>query len=206
MKNLFLTTVALFVLSAPGAAQAQQWFDFNGQALTPDAIGGTLEMVSTITNDGSIETPLPLTGSISDRYTLVINGLQLLSDDGTMQMYAGGTIQIIEDDTTPADFGDMSTFSDGTVILEGTIQQFARIDFGVGGLVSGEGSVDWTGGSRINEIAPADRLAWALVVSISTRASVLIDGYDENWNGKVEPGDPIVSDGATTWGQLKKTY
>lgn len=204
MKNLLLTALAVIALAVPSTASAAQWFDYNGQALVPDAIGGTLSMYSIITNDGSIETPIPLTGSISDRYTLVITDLELLSDDGTIQTYAGGSIQIIEDDATAANFGDTTSFTDGTVILEGTIQQFTRIDFGFS--QSGEGSVDWTGGTRIDEIAPADRLAWAIVASISNRASVLEPGFDENWNGKVEPGDPIVSEGTSTWGQLKKSF
>ena len=205
MKNLLLTALAALVLAAPGTAAAQsQWFDFNGQALLPDAVGGTLTMVSKITNNGTVDTPLPLTGNIGDRYTLVISGLELTSDNGTQQDYVGGTIQIIEDDATLADFGDQSTFTDGTVILEGTFSQFIRLDFGT--LQSGSGSVDWTGGTRLGEIAPADQLGWAFVVSISNRSSVLEPGYDENWNGKVEPGDPIVDTQVQTWGQIKRSY
>lgn len=205
MKNLLLTALAAVVLAAPATAPAQsQWFDFNGQTLLPDAVGGTLTMVSKITNNGTVDTPLPLSGVINDRYTLVISGLQLLSDDGVNQTYSGGTIQIIEDDATPADFTDASSFSDGIVILEGSFTQFTRSDFG--SLQVGNGSVDWTGGSRIDEIAPADRLAWAFVVSISNRASVLEPGYDENWNGKVEPGEPIVDADVQTWGQIKRSY
>lgn len=205
MKNLLLSALAAVVLAALAIASAQsQWFDFNGQTLLPDAIGGNLTMVSKITNNGTVDTPLPLTGVINDRYTLVISGLQLLSDDGINQTYSGGTIQIIEDDATLADFADQSSFTDGTVILEGTFTQFVRVDFGT--IQSGSGTVDWTGGSRIDEIAPADRLGWAFVVSISNRSSVLEPGYDENWNGKVEPGDPIVDADVRTWGQIKRNY
>lgn len=204
MKNLLLTALAALVLAVPMTASAQQWFDFNGQTLLPAAIGDDLTMVAKITNNGSIDTPIPLTGTIVDRYTLVITGLQLLSDDGTYQNYSGGTIQIIEDDGTLADFGDQGTFTDGTVILEGTFDQFVRTDFGV--LQSGSGTVNWNGGSRIDEIAPADRLGWAFVTSISNRSTVTEPGYDENWNGKVEPEDPIVDGEVRTWGQLKRTY
>lgn len=204
MKNLLLTALAALVLAAPMTASAQQWFDFNGQTLLAPAVGGDLTMYAKITNNGTIDTPLPLVGNAVDRYTLVITGLQLLSDDGTNQIYSGGTIQLIEDDATLADFGDPTSFTDGTVILEGSFDQFVRTDFGF--LQSGSGTVNWTGGSRVDEIAPADRLGWAFVVSISNRSTVTEPGFDENWNGKVEPSDPIVSDDARTWGQIKRDF
>jgi hypothetical protein len=205
MKNLLLMSLAALVISLPGTAAAQsQWFDFNGQALLPGGVGGTLTMVAKITNNGSIETPLPLTGDVNDRYTLVIEGLELITDSGTQQDYAGGTISLYEDDGTLADFGDATTFSDGTAILTGTFDQFRRVDFG--SLQSGAGTVNWTGGTRLGEIAPADQLGWAFVVSISNRATVTLEGYDENWNGKVEPSDPIVDNEVRTWGQLKRNY
>ena len=205
MKNLLLTALATLVLVAPVTASAQsQWFDFNGQTLLPAGVGGTLTMVAKITNNGSIETPLPLTGNINDRYTLVITGLMLMADDGTNQTYSGGTIALYEDDATLADFSNQATFSDGVAILEGTFTQFTRVDFGT--LQSGAGTVNWTGGTRLGEIAPADQLGWAFVVSISNRSTVLEPGYDENWNGKVEPGTPIVDNDVRTWGQLKRVY
>ncbi len=205
MKNLLLTSLAALVISIPGTAAAQsQWFDFNGQALLPAGVGGTLTMVAKITNNGSIETPLPLTGDVNDRYTLVIEGLELITDSGTQQDYAGGTISLYEDDGTLADFGDAATFSDGTAILTGTFDQFRRVDFG--SVQSGAGTVNWTGGTRLGEIAPADQLGWAFVVSISSSATVTLEGYDENWNGKVEPSDPIVDNEVRTWGQLKRNY
>ncbi len=63
--------------------------------------------------------------------------------------------------------------------------------------------MDWNGGSRLDDIAPVDQLGWPFLSGISARATVVEDGYDEQWDGKVEPLDPIVDVTPMSWGAVK---
>jgi hypothetical protein len=94
---------------------------------------------------------------------------------------------------------------DGTAILSGDVVSLQRTMFtSEMGTVSGV--VDWTGGTRLGEIAPADRLGWAFLSGVSTRSTVTEPGYDENWDGKVEPQTPIVPNDQNNWGEVKSQY
>lgn len=202
LKKVLLLTLAVTVMSA-GAASAQQWFDFNGQVLLPAGVGGDLTLYGVVNNNDQVDTPLPLDFS-SFEYTIVIEGLTFLST-GFTEQYAGGTVTIYEDAGTAADYTMPSTFSDGTALLVGNVVSLGRSMFtSSSGSVSG--SVDWVAGSRLDEIAPADRIGWALVSGVSTRTTVTLPGYDENWDGKVEPQDPIVPTDAHSWGEVKSSY
>lgn len=211
MKQWLPVLLAVTLLGANPAA-AQQFFDFNGQALVPTMVGDDLVMYSIIVNNGQVDTPLPLDFA-NYEYTLVITGLELLVD-GSTQSYGGGTITIYEDDTTLADYGNVGTFVDGTPLLIGDVLSFSRTIFFVSsGTGTGNGLVDWIGGADsgttgcgcgIDDIHPADRLSWALVTGIS--GSNALPGWDENWDGKVEPQVPIVGAEVTSFGRLKAGF
>ena len=70
-------------------------------------------------------------------YTYIMDGLVSLGttvqSGGTMFSYTtyydGGTFRIYCDDTPDADFADMSTFTDGTLILEGTFSGFHIVTY-----------------------------------------------------------------------------
>lgn len=188
---------------AVGPASAQQYFDFNAQVLVPTTIGGDLTLYGVINNNGQIDTPLPLDFA-NYEYTIVVTNLTLLST-GFTQQYAGGSVAIYEDTSTPADYGSTATFSDGVAILSGDLVSLGRTMFtSSNGSVSG--TVDWTGGTRLSEIAPADRLGWSFLSGVSTRTTVTLAGYDENWDGKTEPQVPIVPTEDPDWGQVKSRF
>jgi hypothetical protein len=65
--------------------------------------------------------------------------------------------------------------------------------------------VDWTGGTQLGEIAPADQLGWAFVTGIGG-GSTVEPGYDENWDGKVEPQEPIVGSEIGSFGAIKSRF
>ena len=203
MKKLLLIMALVVVVGAPGLASAQQWFDFNGQTLLPTVVGDALTSYTVVNNNGIIATPLPLDFD-NFEYTIVITGLTMDIDNGDLggKTFSGGMIALYEDNTTVADYSNPGTFTDGTALLTGTFQIFNRIMFSSSS-GSGNGTVDWTGGTQIGEFAPADQLNWTFVVAISNRASVTVPGYDENWDGKVEPIEPVVSSESTSVGQLK---
>ena len=201
MKKIVLTALIACAVLAPGAASAQQWFDFNGQALLPAAIGEDLTLYAVINNNDQIDTPLPLDFA-NFEYTLVVTGLTLLTDNGGGgQTYGGGTIAIYQDAATAADFTSPATFMDGSTLLSGDLSSLNRTAFSSLGSVAG--TVNWTGGDNLGDLAPADRLGWAFLSSISNRSTVTEPGYDENWDGKVEPSDPVVGVEVESWSSIK---
>ena len=70
----------------------------------------------------------------------------------------------------------------------------------------GAGTVNWTGGNNINDIAPEDQTGWVFVVGTNSASSTLEPGYDEVWDGKVEPQNPIVGTDNLTWDALKAMF
>ena len=203
MKKLLLVLAIAGIVAAPGLASAQQLFDFNGQALLPSGIGDNVMAYLPVDDAGVIDTPIPLDFA-NFEYTFVVMA-PLSVESGASQTYGAGTIVLYEDDATPADYSNPATFSDGTAILSGTFYDFTRTMF-TASLGSGSGNVDWTGGTRLGEIAPADQAGWAFLVSISTRSTVTEPGYDENWDGKVEPLEPVVPTEESSMSEFKTRH
>ena len=203
MRRMLALLIAAAVLAVAPTAQAQQFFDFNGQALLPTQLGGSLTMYSVVTNNNQVATPIALDFT-NYQYTLVVTNL-VWTGAGATQTYAGGTIVLYEDAGTAADYSNVATFTDGVAILSGSVVTLNRTMF-TANLGNASGLVDWTGGTRIGEIAPVDRLSWAFLTGISNRSTVTVPGYNENWDGKVEPQSPIVPTEACSFGALKGEY
>jgi hypothetical protein len=200
--RITLLVLALLLMAVP--ASAQQLFDFLGQTVVPAGAGGMLNMDSIVRDPSPGTTPIPLDFA-NFEYTLVITNLMLVSGDGSIaspQNYANGTLAIYEDNGTAADYANPATFVDGTAILIGTINQLNRTMF-TPTLGSAAGTVDWNGGSRLDDIAPVDQLGWPFLTGISARAEVVEDGYDEQWDGKCEPDHDIVDVTPMSWGSVK---
>lgn len=203
MKNRLMTTLLLSAVVAIAApVSAQQLFDFNGQAVVPDVVGGSLSLHAVVLDAAPATTPIPLDFA-NFEYTLVVTGLTL-DVDGITQVYSNGVIALYEDAATAADFSSTGTFTDGTAILTGAVTDLNRTMF-TSTLGSVLGHVDWTGGTRVGELAPVDRLAWPLLSGVNASASQTEPGFDENWDGKVEPQEPIAND-EIGFGQLKRDF
>ena len=203
--RITLLLMALLLIAVP--ASAQQLFDFLGQTVVPGAAGGMLNMDSIVRDPSPATTPLPLDFA-NFEYTMVITNLQLISGDGTTaspQNYANGTLTLFEDNGTAADYANPATFSDGTAILIGTITTLNRTMFTLT-LGSAAGWVDWVGGTHLDDIAPVDQIGWPFLSGISARSTVIEPGYDEQWDGKVEPEEPIVDTEDMSMGSLKAIY
>lgn len=204
MKNLIkglLITAA--VLSVPVAASALQLFDFNGQADVPTVVGGTLSMYSIVYDASPIDTPIPLDFA-NYQFTIVISGL-VLDINAIPQVYSGGTLTIYQDNGTAADFANTATFTDGTAILVGNITNLTRIKFTLT-LGSVNGSLDWVGGTRLDDIAPWNQAGWAVNSGINSMSTNVLPGFDEQWDGKVEYGEDIVDTEPSTWGGVKALF
>ena len=191
------------ILTITGGVPAAQLFDFDGQATVPETAGGTLELLATIVNGGQVGTPLPLDPS-SFEYTIHVSNV-VLGAPGNPQSYLTGDVALYEDAATPADFANPSTFSDGTAILVGEIVGVERtmVTTSLGTVVA---VVNWTGGTRVDDFAPADQLGWAFLVSIDRFPSNVVPGYDERWDGKVEPWQEVVPTQTSSWGRVKSRF
>ena len=200
-SRITLLALALLLMAVPAAAQ--QLFDFLGQTAVPVG-AGVLNMDSVVRDPAPGTTPIPLDFA-NYEYTLVITNLSLVSGDGSIvnpQSYSNGTLVIYEDNTTAADYANPATFSDGTAFLIGTINTLNRTMY-TPSLGSASGTVDWNGGSNLDDIAPVDQLGWPFLSGISSRVDNVEAGYDEEWDGKCEPLEPIVDVTPMSWGSVK---
>ncbi len=204
MKNLMMILLVVAVgVMMPGGASAQQLFDFNGQALLPSAVGDALTMYGEVFDASPAATPIPLDFT-SYQFTVVVTGL-VLDADGMTQSYSGGTVTLFQDAGTAADFADLSTFTDGTAILIGTITTLSRTMFPTG-IGSVAGAVDWHGGTRLDDIAPEDQADWGFFSGVNSGVNQTLPGFDEMWDGKIEPREPIVDNEVSSFGSIKALF
>ncbi len=203
-KRLLVMAIVSLAFLLPGAAMAQQVFDFYGMALLPSAVGESLTMYSEVRDASPLfTTPLPLDFDNYD-YTLVVSDL-VLDVDANPQVYSNGSLTIYQDAVTVADYTDPSSFTDGLPILTGVITSLNRWVF-TATMGNAMGTVDWIGGSNINDIAPEDQAGWAFLCPINLNAASVEPGYDEVWDGKVEPESPIVGIDKVSWDELKAMF
>lgn len=203
MMKTMITLILLGQAILSTAALATQMFDFDAQVVMPEGVGGTATVYGKIVNGDAVAAPLPLDFA-NHQYTLVITGLTLDSL-GATSLFAGGAVAIYEDAATPADWANPTTFADGTLVLAGTLGVFQRTMV-TSSLGSGAGSVDWSGGSLLDLLAPADRTGWPLLTAVSRAATQVLPGYSERWDGKVEPQEDVVSTEQRSWSELKAEY
>jgi len=195
--------LALIATLIAASAPAAQLFDFDAQAVVPTTVGAEVIMRGRIVNGNAVPTPIPLDFA-NYEYTIVVAGLTLISAAPT-SVFAGGSVTIYQDATTPADWTNPASFADGTAILSGSLASFSRTMF-TATLGSGAGLVDWDSGSRLNDLAAADRLGWPLLTSVSQAPNQVQPGYTERWDGKVEPTSPVVATRTNSWSLLKASY
>ena len=71
--KIFATWMALAALTVASGAFAAEPpnFDFNGYAIIPAGVGGTLTLRSVLTNNGVVPTPIPLDFS-TQQHTIVV--------------------------------------------------------------------------------------------------------------------------------------
>lgn len=164
-------------------------------------------MYATVGDPAPFTTPLPLDFA-NYEYTIVISGLTLVTD-AFPEVYAGGMITLYQDNGTAADPAMPATFTDGEAMLVGTLSLdlFHMSDVIPSNQTgNGTGNVDWTGGTHLNDFAVADQDGWTFVVATNAGSALLADGFDEVWDGKVEPEGIIVDTDKVTWDQLKSWF
>jgi hypothetical protein len=197
--------MALVALGMTPGAQAADPpnFDFNGYAIVPAAIGGTLTMRSVLTNNGVVPTPIVL-DFVNYQYTLVVVGT-LASAAGIAQNYNPASIQMWENlksTGTAADYAIPATFTDGTLILSGVFDgNLIRNKFttNLGNFV---GKVNFNAGSRLGDLATPT--GWPFGGGWSRSISGIPSGYQENWDGKIDLAPVAVA--PQQWGGVKELF
>ncbi len=216
----------MLILTVPALAQVEFTFEgFAAYTPGPDMTGAMLTVYGIANPPASAPTPVPVDFG-NNEYTVAVTGM-VSTDyvfDGvnlTKQMvFAGGTIGIYEDARvggTAADFSDPATFTDGTLLLEATVDDgwemllndalgfgvFSGAGIGTCDMVGGidlpllEAMLyplqDWTfAGTGISE-------PWPPFITVPP-------GYDHVFGVKIAfPYNPTANTPAT-WGQVKDLY
>jgi hypothetical protein len=197
--------MALAVLALVPASQAADPpnFDFYGYAIVPTVVGNPFTMRSVLTNNGVVPTPIALNFALN-QYTLVVSGT-LASISGIYNYYNPATIEIWEDPIlggTAANYAVPGTFTDGTLILSGSFDGNLTRQRFTTNLGSFIGQVDFSGGTRVGDLAtPQD---WPFGGGWSRSVSGIPAGYHENWDGKIDLAPVGVEN--ETWDGVKQLY
>ena len=224
---LYLTAAFLLVGVAPpsSAAPVIDWdpaFFYEPDAIPTHSIAGReMKIVGVISAFG---TPLDdLNANIQTLdYTFYISGLisegtsPPIGPPGTqfyITTYTGGTIEIYEGTPKDAVFtpnppnADVpSKFTDGTLLLSGTVSGFytQTNDFTPFDTGNAECWITWTGGSRLADMA-VENCPDLFTGGITWYPSVMIDGYLFRHDGKIDHECPTPAR-SSTWGRIKKLY
>jgi hypothetical protein len=129
--------------------------------------------------------------------------------------YNGGVIEIYEGtprdavfDPFPPNANVPSTFTNGTLILSGTMvsfywqsNDFSRLNTG-----NAEGHILWTGGAYFNKVSHNELPCPSLFTGgLTWRPSLMVDGYVFRHQGKLDLDCPTVAK-SSTWGRVKTMY
>jgi len=227
LKSFIWAAAAAVILAAPAGAQPilVDW--------GPNCFGWETDYSGHISNSGSQLTILgridafygPLSGLDPDLYeytfvfeNLVSQGTVVVGGIIFETTYAGGTFRIYEDQTPDFDFGinppnatAPATFTDGELILEGTLSDFevTLVDNGMPPGATGNVTANWvfTGGSLYN-LVPG---CFGPMLGDWTDDPDVVpipEGYTSHTDGKFDLEDcppPTPTEGSS-WGELKHHY
>lgn len=230
MKTRMTITAALLALAlaSPAAATgpAIDWdpayFWEPGATFSNSIPGNQMQIVGIISSFGPPLAFLNANDPTKD-YTfyvsgLVSNGTTVIGLPGSqfyVTTYTGGTIQVYEGtprdavfDPNPPNANVPSTFTNGTLILSGTVSGFytQTNDFTAFDTGNAEGSITWTGGTLFSSVSHSGQPCPSLFTGgLTWFPSLLIPGYLFRHDGKIDVDCPSESR-SSTWGRMKSLY
>jgi hypothetical protein len=170
LKTLAASLTAAVLLGGASVVVADPPnFDFNGYAQFPVGksgivpAGAGMTMASVLTNNGVVPTPIPLNFALN-QYTLIVQG-SLANVIGNAQHWTA-TIQIYEDPIgggTAANYANLATFVDGTLILGGAFDGFLTRNTFTANLGNFVGKVDFASGTMLGAL-PTPRTGRSVAV------------------------------------------
>ena len=216
----FILPVAVLCLGTVPAAAQNLLFDYVGfDYESPDPDPNTFGEIGAGYN-GLGDVPVLLAPLSPDtsmfQYTYAISGLTVLSRDVVGDFviidYTGsGVLQIYEDSKTTGtnrDYGDNppnatapSSFTDGTLFLEGDLTGFQFIFNTATGSGSYEGVFNASGGSQLPSIPEDERTGWTFAGATENDLNIP-EGYYHQIDGQVFLNKPSPVE-RTTWGRIK---
>ena len=220
---ILAASLAAPVIAGPIIDWDPAYFYEPGATPTHSIPGSPLAIVGTISAFGP---PLDFLNASdpSKDYTFYVHGM---ISNGTTQSpfppfgnfytttYTPGIIEVYEGtprnavfDPNPPNLNVPSTFTDGALILYGTISNlfWESNDFSTFKSGSAEGHIIWTGGLYLPNVSPSGIPCPSLFTGGTTWIpNLMIDGYLFRHDGKMDLDCPTGTRGAT-WGRLKTLY
>ena len=111
-------------------------------------------------------------------------------------------------DPNPPNANVPSTFTDGTVLLSGKVDNFYTQTNDFSTFMSGnaEGNITWTGGTLLSFVSQNGQQCPSLFTGgLSWAPGVVIEGYLFRHDGKIDLECPKPSR-SSTWGRVKALY
>jgi hypothetical protein len=213
-----LMTVAA---AAPAAAQSLliDYVGFDYESPNPDAsrfgeVGSGYVGVGTVEN---LFAPL-VANTVANQYTYVIDGLVSTASnqygDYITVDYSSGTLRVYEDSRTTGTLAEYgveppngtapATFTDGTLILEGTLTNFQLVFNVTNNSGSYNSDFEATGGSQIGNIPVSDRSGWTFSGATGNALNIPL-GYAHQIDGQVFL-ENVTESHMATWGAVKALY
>lgn len=215
--------LAALLLAAPAGAAGE--FIFYGYAQyvpAKDVVGATMDVYG-IAAPGSIAPPIALDFA-NYQYTVWVDDMVIATYSNLptylkSSSFNGGVLRIYEDAKatgTAADYANLATFTDGTLILQASVDDgwsYMLIDgptirdgIFVG---SGSGRCDFNGGSRLGELVAGEYYLddWSFLgTPVSDPNPTVPAGFHRVFDVKiVAPNDPTPTE-PQSWGQVKGSY
>jgi len=150
-----------------------------------------------MTSFGTVPTPVPPLGT----------AYSATYDAGVIEIYEGTPRDAVFA-INPPDASVPSTFTNGTLLLSGTIDNFYTQTNDFSGFQTGnaEGNVTWTGGTLLPFVSQFGAPCPSLFTGgLSWQPGVMIEGYLFRHDGKIDLDCPTPAK-SSTWGRLKALY
>jgi len=216
-RMLTVSTLMLMLLAGTVGAQSDpvQFEIYSYSYFTPpEQVGTVVTVVGKLEPPVGFTYPLPL-DFVTNEYTFYFQSTIIdvqVEPVTTTYTYDDADFLIYEDPSQNADYGTNppngtcpSTFTDGTLILQGTLSSLTRIDYNFG--FPGPSVVadcTFNGGSRLGELPSASD--WTFHGGLSSDPGLGIPtGFQRNWATKIVYSGQVPT-GASTWGGIKALY
>jgi hypothetical protein len=129
---------------------------------------------------------------------------------GLAQQFKNGTFRLFQDDSPDASLSELNTYSDGTLLLEGSI---IHLDTGLRDCYFCPGrnsaEIEFTGGSLFSQVSRNGVGYTAsfnhLVAGVPVDSTVIAYGYQVPGTGSLGLFIPVSAE-RTTWGKIKRLY
>ena len=189
---------ALLCTGACAAAGSGVLF-FDAYAIAPQQIGDSLQVRGVIFPG---ELPPPLSLDFDEYQHTIVFAPPLAAIGDAVDFFATATLAVYSDPRqtgTRADPAQPASYVDGACILRARLRDFLHSNFGPPGYAAGR--LEWTGGSRVQELSPPPSV---LSADWTTLDPDLPNGYHEVWLGQLYPLIDAVE--PRTWSAIKTLY